>query len=245
MNVLVVYSFDYTQGIRNALLESIFCFRDYEDVHFYHYNYDIKMSRMLYLLRRVKFDAVLFHYAFICEMRWGEKSKHEKILQDFKNCWPEAVKGIIPQDEYYMPSRTGRFIQEAGINIVYTLASGKNIGILYSEYLKNVKVYTVLTGYLDMNTLKKVERLKKEFKGRERQYRIGYRGRSVNYALGKIGNIKTSMVDEFNKRLKDYPIATNIMNTGEDKNVFWGDDWYRFLLNCDTVLGCMGGSIYC
>ncbi len=33
------------------------------------------------------------------------------------------------------------------------------------------------------------------------------------------------------------------MNTTyDDKNVFWGWDWYKFLLDCDTTLGCKGGA---
>lgn len=242
MNILIVYSFDYTEGVRNTLLESVFCFKDYGDNHFYHYNYDFKMSKMLLLLRKIKFDAVIFHYSFMCEMRWGEKIKHEKILQYFKNCWPEAIKGIMPQDEYYLSSRIRRFIQVAGINIVYTLASGKDKSILYTNYFKDLKIYTVLTGYVDTHTVRKIKNLEKESEGSKRQYYIGYRARNLNFALGEHGNLKTKIADEFNRRLKGYSIPSNIKNTSDNKNVFWGDDWYRFLLNCDTVLGCMGGA---
>lgn len=242
MNILIVYNFDTTEGIRNTLLESVFCFRDYGDIHFYYYNYDVRMGKMLSFMRRIKFDAVLFHYSFMCDMRWGEKDKYEKVLSGFKNCWPAAVKGIIPQDEYYMTSRIRKFIQEAGIDIVYTLASGKDKAVLYTNYFNNLKVYTVLTGYVEERTIQTIKKLEKECKGKEREFQVGYRARNLSFALGAHGNLKVKIAEEFNKRLTDNSLKANIKNTSDDKNVFWGNDWYRFLLNCDTVLGCMGGA---
>lgn len=242
MNILIVYNFDTTEGIRNTLLESVFCFRDYGDIHFYYYNYDVRMGKMLSFMRRIKFDAVLFHYSFMCDMRWGEKDKYEKVLSGFKNCWPAAVKGIIPQDEYYMTSRIRKFIQEAGIDIVYTLASGKDKAVLYTNYFNNLKVYTVLTGYVEERTIQTIKKLEKECKGKAREFQVGYRARNLSFALGVHGNLKVKIAEEFNKRLTDNSLKANIKNTSDDKNVFWGNDWYRFLLNCDTVLGCLGGA---
>ena len=240
MNILVVYDVNRGQKTRNALLASIFCYKDYKDIHFYHYNYCGKLTYLGNYLKRMHFDAVIFHYSFLATMRWGTKEDYECILDFFRESWNDSIKAIIPQDEYYKTGLSRRFITETDVEIIYSLASKNDIDILYPD-TPNVKKYTVLTGYVDGKTFKKVERIKRECT-KERKYDIGYRARKVNYALGKHGNLKAELVNQMNKRLSGSDLVTNIKNTIDDKNVFWGDDWYRFLLDCKTVVGCNGGA---
>lgn len=43
--------------------------------------------------------------------------------------------------------------------------------------------------------------------------------------------------------MREYPnIKSDIKNTVGNKNLFLGLDWYRFLLRCRTMVGCMGGA---
>lgn len=240
MNILIIYNIKSKKSNRSTVMDSIFCFKDYEDKHFYYYNYkgNYYINKMLKLF---KFDAVLFHYTFM-GIRWDNK-KWKSIINDFKDCWTESVKGIIPQDEYYKTNSIRKFIKSAKINIRYTLASGKDIYKLYGDFIDTTSIYTVLTGYVNNKTVIKVQNELKKYKTNHRKYAIGYRARELNFSLGQHATLKTKLVDDVNKRLENYLINTNIMNTTyDDKNVFWGWDWYKFLLDCDTTLGCKGGA---
>ena len=240
MNTLIVYNIKSEKSNRSTVMDSIFCFKDYGNKHFYYYNYKGN-SYINKILKLVKFDVVLFHYTFM-GIRWDNK-EWKSIINDFKDCWPEAVKGIIPQDEYYKTNSIRNFSKNAKINIIYTLASGKDIDKLYGDFIDSTSIYTVLTGYVNNKTVIKVQNELKKYKTNHRKYAIGYRARELNFSLGQHATLKTKLVDDVNKRLENYLSNTNIMNTTyDDKNVFWGWDWYKFLLDCDTTLGCKGGA---
>lgn len=239
MNILIIYVANRSVKMRNTILESVLCYKDYKDVHFYHYNHCSRFSYLFNYMKTIDFDVIIFHYTLLAEMRWRTKKYYECILDCFKNSWENSIKVIMPQDEYYKTGLLRRFVSEVNIEIIYSLASKRDIEIFYPD-TSNIKKYTILPGYVTTETKKRV--LKIEQKRDLRKYDIGYRARNLNYTTGKHGNLKVALVDEVNSRLSGSGLVTNIKNTDEDKNVFWGDDWYRFLLDCKCVLGCNGGS---
>ncbi len=77
-----------------------------------------------------------------------------------------------------------------------------------------------------------------------REFDIGYRARQLPFWLGRHGQLKTQLADIFLKYLDGKSdINYDIKNTGlQGENTFNGYDWIDFLLNCRTMLGCLGGS---
>jgi hypothetical protein len=110
---------------------------------------------------------------------------------------------------------------------------------LYPKEKTHLKHYfTTLTGFVDEETLKTIENLKKEVVRRDVD--LGYRGNQLPSYLGKHGQLKRIIAEKFLDAIKDQSLKIDISIRPQD--VFYGADWFRFLLRCRTALGCLGGS---
>lgn len=247
MNILVIYAINYTE-VRKTILDSLYCFTRYDSLNNYFY-LNIGDEFLLNEINKKKktysgVSAIVVHYSAV-SLRfspvWWSKNK-SKIISFIKrfNC----QKIIIPQDEYNYTNYLQEFIKEAGINTVLTCAGEEDYIKLYPSSLGYNHIETVLTGYIDENTLDEINRKKKSV---SRKIDIGYRARKVPFWLGKHSQLKTELADRFLEYLKsnDTELVCDIANTDVDsqkQNTFFGDDWIDFLMSCRTVLGCLGGS---
>lgn len=243
MKILMVYH-KQKGPMRKTIEDSIFSFKKYSPhyVQMYYYSYSPEYS-INKIIKRMKFDVVIFHSIFMC-LRWtSTRQEWQQIIDDFSECWRNSVKGVFIQDEQYLTNRSYQFINSLKIDIIFTCANKKAVKILYPIDTVKVKaIYKVLTGYVDEKTLKQIKQIKKNEKIK-RKIDIGYRADITPFALGFQGRLKSLIPEVFNKELKQYPqIKADIKNTYGEKNVFWGLDWYRFMLGCRTVLGSMGGA---
>ena len=74
----------------------------------------------------------------------------------------------------------------------------------------------------------------------QRRLDIGYRARMLPFWLGSHGTIKWKLTDLFLDKTKETGLLVDLSN--DDKKVFVGDDWYKFLADTRVVLGCEGGA---
>lgn len=247
MKVLVVYNAIPGKPVRKNCMESIQCYKKYcgKGNFVYNYNYDENIGShragKLSFLKKIPFDAVIFHFTFLA-LRWHPDEVWELALNNFSDAWPGAVKVIVPQDENYSTGRIREFSNQVSADIILSLASGKNKRILYpADKVNAKKIYTILTSYVDEDTHSLIQRIYRNDIG-HRRYDIGYRARDVEYSIGRHGQLKTQIVEQMKKRAQVNGLRENIRNTTDTKNVFFGDDWFKFMLDCDTMPGCLGGG---
>ena len=68
----------------------------------------------------------------------------------------------------------------------------------------------------------------------ERTIDIGYRARNLPPWLGRHGYMKTEIAEVFTARNEGFDLKLDVSTRAED--TFFGDDWYRFLLRCKSLL---------
>lgn len=242
MDILVIFNKESRKG-RKTIDDSLYCFRDYGKGHRFYYLEIQQPEDLSGVLCGAPFDGVIFHYSFMAlrmnQQQWrGLYGGLRDKLAGLAGC-----KVAVPQDEYSYTNDIRALCRECGVDTIFTCARGLDYDMLYPKAeTGDAKCDTVYTGYVDDKSLKLIRRLAKKEKVRDID--IGYRARALPYWLGRQGLLKTEIADRVNATLKDHPaIRADISTTGgQGENVFLGDSWYRFMLRCRTMLGCLGGS---
>lgn len=243
LKVLVVY-YRESRHIRKTIEDSICCFGKYppENIEVFYYSYRPDINIDIFL-KYMHFDIVMFHFIFICQ-RWHWNTQQWKdTVERFQGLWKGALKVLFAQDEQYLTDKIHEFANRVGIHTLFTCANEGAADILYPKErvdLKQIKM--VLTGYVDEQTLKNVKKMIRT-ENIKREIDIGYRADVTPFALGFQGRLKTLIPEVVNERAGEYPnLKLDVKNTVGSKNTFFGMDWFRFLLQCRTMLGSLGGS---
>lgn len=225
------------------------CFEKYlKNINVFYFCFDLFNDRLLNFLRIVPFDYILFDNSIFYYRDTNSKETWQKFLDKFlkkRGRWDNAVKGILPQDEYRGVERIREFIQTAGIDVIYTLADKKTREIFYPrEQLDYKKIYTIFPGYIDEADQKYCENKLNDKMLHERRNDIGYRARKPTYALGNLGFLKTKIPEIFSEKAIQNRLTADVGNTeGKNaKSTFYGREWFDFLLNCRVVPGSLSGS---
>jgi len=190
-------------------------------------------------LWKVKFDLIVFETLFMCT-RWDRKAfgrncEKVRMLKEM-----EAKKIALPQDEFINTDILCEFINEIGVETVFSVAPPSEWSRIYSGVDKaKVTFYRVLPGYLDKRVLagiKSVDEL-----GKKRTVDIGYRTAGRPYPwFGRHGYLKQKVAERVSEKAVQKGLVTDISTDGED--TILGDEWYRFLLNCKYTIGAEGGT---
>lgn len=236
MKILVLYSNSETV-LRKTINDHLYCFKTYvsSDAEFHYCNV---LTKLPLYLKLVKYDGIIIHYTLL-SMRWTQElwkyfSKGLFLLKRMK-----GVKIAMPQDENAETESLCRLFREHGIDTVYTCAYPIDYQTLYPSEKTGLKNYiTTFTGFVDENTLQLIKDLSQEIPHREID--IGYRARSVPFWLGYFGQYKKRIEVAFQTWKGKTPLHLDIST--DPKDVFYGDDWLRFLLRCRAILGCLGGA---
>lgn len=221
---------------RKTVDDHLYSFKRYvEGVEFF---YCYIFLRIPLFLRLIDWDGIIIHYSLLAERfddtYWKYLFKELVKLNKLK-----GVKVAIPQDEFLCPSDLWQFLKEAGIETVFTCAMPIDYDKLYPLDKTGLKErITTFTGFVDEDSLDTVRRLSHEVA--KRDIDIGYRARNLPYWLGKHGQIKQQIAAKVLEAPNNQQLALDISTRAQD--VFYGDDWLRFLLRCRLVLGCLGGS---
>lgn len=233
-NILVAYSYkNYPPRVTH--LDHLYSFKRYSQHHCYYLN--IWQRAVPWYLPKINFDLVLFHYTFF-DLRYFH-DKFNKLIKGFSFLQQSsAIKGALLQDEYTNTDILCDFINQVGINIIFSVAPESEWPEIYDKVdLGKVRFHRVLTGYLDDRTVRKVNDLAKARPVRDLD--IGYRVRFAPF-LGRFGLLKVQLAEEFQARAPGWGLAIDI--SSQDKDAFWGDSWYEFLLRCKYTLGVEGGA---
>lgn len=233
MKILVLYK-GYRD--RKTIDDHLYSFRRYiPEVEFFYC--DI-LLRVPSYLRLVEWDGIILHYTILAE-RFSEETWKYLRSHLYTIGKLSGVKVALPQDEYCRFKELWKLFKHAKVDAVFTCAMPIDYDKLYPLSETGLKDrFTTYTGFVDEDTLSKIERLSKE--DLKRDIDIGYRARSLPYWLGRHGQIKGDVAKAVLNSSKDHQLKLNIST--DPKDVFFGDDWIRFLLRCRTTIGCLGGA---
>ena len=179
------------------------------------------------------FDVVLVHYT----LSVGPLKNHylgKNFVKKLKEY--SGVKAVFIQDEYRDIKVFQDNIRDIGFDIVFSCVPKKFVNKVYPKSkLPNLKVVSVLTGYVPERLLKQVA-----IPLEEREIDVGYRTRQMPFWLGELAYEKVFIGSEFSRRSKLKGLRVDISSREEDR--LYGSDWDNFLGNCKAVLGTESGA---
>lgn len=235
--ILVLY---YTRGIyplRDTIRTHLYCHERYS-LHRYVY-VNLAFGFPWDILRRMKIAGVIFHT--IClSMRWSPAIFKERtaLLEPLEKL--DVPKLAMPQDEFIHTDLLAQFLERQRITHLFTCATETDWRKIYGEFLdlKRVQVKTTLTGYIDEDTLRRVDQMKR--RQGKRKIDIGYRAWKAAKWLGEHGQHKVRIAEVVQAAAGQHRLNVDISLRDEDQ--LGGDDWLRFMVSCKATIGVEGGA---
>ncbi len=212
----------------NAVLDHIAAFRRFSR-HAVHAFNPLGLDRSV-ALDLAEFDAVVIHYSIVLSDPYHVSADLRGKLRRFA-----GLKVQLIQDEYRWVDRTAAASREAGIGVLFTVASGAAAAQLYDERLPGVRRVHTLTGYAP-----------EDLAGRpvvpleERRIDVGYRGRDLPFWMGRLSQEKVRIGEGFLERAPAYGLRTDIAWREPDR--IYGARWIDFISSCRATLGTESGA---
>lgn len=235
-NILVVFR-TAQLPLRMTTQEHLYSFRKYSNRNVFYLN--LALLKPPWYITKVKFDLIIFDTIFMTN-HW-DPNKFKRLIersQILKNI--DAIKVALPQDEFINTDLLCDFINEFDISYVFSVAPETEWPKIYHKVdFQKVRFFRVLTGYLDNHTLVKIRKLLK--KAQERTIDIGYRasGKPLPW-FGRHGYLKQQIAEVFENKVNENGLNVDIST--ENRDVFLGFSWYKFLLRCKYTIGVEGGT---
>jgi hypothetical protein len=235
-NILIVFDYAPLTTLRATIRDHVNAFKKYSAHNIFYLNLAYR-EKIPWHVRRMKFDVVIFHTLFFTA-RWDETGFQRTMrkAQFLKEL--DAVKVGLPQDEHFKTGYIHQMIQEFGIQTIFSVGPSSEWPKLYGELANQIQLKSVLTGYLDPSTIKKINAYARKI--RTRTIDIGYRARHVEPSLGRHGRLKPYIAEQFLSRAAGSKLLMDISTRAEDTIV--GNAWYAFLLRCKYTIGVEGGA---
>jgi hypothetical protein len=186
-------------------------------------------------LANVQPAVIVLHYSLFGSGRYLLGAKmHEYVRIS------DAFKIAFFQDEFHHCRKRFEFVNDAGVDLVYTHVREQDIPHVWGRYTPHATARFNYPGYVDHAMLAAAERF--ALPEDERDLDVGYRGRPLTPVMGS-GALEKSVIGE---RFKELARATALrvdIATSEEGRLY-GDAWYRFLGRCKAVLGVESGTSY-
>ena len=184
-------------------------------------------------LRGVAFDAVILHYSLFGTHRYHLDDGFRSYLRA-----TDAYTVAFFQDEYINCKRRFAFIDDHGVDCVYTCLEPEQFDAVYGRYTSVAEVRHTLTGYVSDELRQAAERTRRP--DAERAIDVGYRSRPLAVYLGRGGQEKELIGRRFAELAAATDLRTDIKGAEADR--LYGDDWHRWLAGCRCVLGVESGA---
>ncbi len=236
--ILVVYANRNCSPLKKTVEESVYSFSAYSSHRFFFVNVAYKIPK--YLLE-VNFDLVIFTTSSLAYIQYPltpiDRNPCYFNMQKLKEI--DAIRITIPQDEFLNSAFLCQFIEEFNISTVFSVCSPSLWDQIYPSIdRKKVSFFHVLTGYLSDDISQIVNSLSNEVILRDID--IGYRAWKAEYWVGRHGMLKLQIAEKFLDHCANLPLKLDIST--DQNSIFYGMDWYRFMLRCKSMIGVEGGS---
>ncbi len=184
-------------------------------------------------LENLRFSVLLFHYSLFGMFPYKISNRfYDYIASD-----TESYKVAIFQDEYHYCQPRFAFVDNYKIDCIYSCYAPRYYDALYYKNTRVPEVAPALTGYVSDEMVEMGRRFTTPFN--KRSIDISYRGRELQFYMGRGGREKTEIARGFLARSQGLNLKLDIQ-IGEDHRIY-GEDWYRFLADSKAVLGVESG----
>jgi hypothetical protein len=182
------------------------------------------------VLRLGAYDVVVIHYTiFVLSDNYLAPWFREQVAAF------EGLKVQFIQDEYRQVDAVAERARELGINVLFSSVPAEAVPDVYGPRLPGVDVVCTLTGYVPADLER---RPRPPLAGRPLD--VVYRGRSIPYWLGRLGQEKILIGREFLERAASTDLRCDIAWTEAER--IYGEEWYGFLGSSRTTLGTESGA---
>ncbi len=236
MNILVVYYYKHEYPPRTATIDHLYSFRRYAGHRCFYLN--LAFRKVPGYLKHIDFDLVIYHTQFL-STRWSRALFAELCERARPLKGLGRVRAALPQDEFIHTDILCDFINEFEVGLVFSVAFASEWPKIYAGVTgAGVGFRTVLTGYLDERTVRRVGGLARRESVRDID--VGYRAWHAAPWLGRHGQLKVRVAEQLREAARGTDLRLDL-STGEGDTLL-GDEWYRFLLRCRYTIGAEGGS---
>jgi len=178
------------------------------------------------------FDVLINNYCVrLCYQDWYLSPDYIRAACSFR-----GLKIAIAQDEYDQTGKLHAAIRHLGFHVLFTSVPEPFWPLVYpATEVPGVALRPLLTGYAPAPH---PERLIKPLD--DRTIQIGYRGREIGAKYGRLGFEKFE-IGRYIAELCDQIGQPHDVRTDEASRIY-GEDWFSFIGNCQTMLGSESGS---
>lgn len=234
-NILIIYRSN-TYPLRANVWDHLYSFQRYSKHRCFYLNLENCQTPLFF--EKIEFHLIIFHTIFL-SARWSTSAFEKLVNKAERLKQVNAVKIALPQDEFFKTDVLCDFINEFGIDCVFSVAPKSEWPKIYPTVdFQRVKFFNVLTGYLDETTVSRINTLARSVQ--TRTVDIGYRAWRAASWLGRHGLLKAQVADVFLAKGPRKGLIVDISTRIED--TFLGDEWYKFLLRCKYTIGVEGGA---
>ena len=184
-------------------------------------------------LDTIRFQTIVLHYSLFGTGRYFLDSHFQRYLDDCKS----SYKIAFFQDEYHYCQKRFAFLNRHKVDCVYTLVEPEYFKDTYRKYTRVPTLVSNIPGYVSGDLIEAAKRFGKP--DQDRSIDIAYRGRPLEFYMGKGAQEKCGIATSFLQRVAGLNFKLDIACT-ERKRIY-GDAWYRFTANCRAFLGVEAG----
>ena len=187
------------------------------------------------VLDRMDPAVVVLHYSLFGS---GLYMLDDRLLEFLSHT--RAHKIAFFQDEMAWMQKRFRFVDDYGIDTVYTHIAERDFDATWRRYTSVPNLVHNYPGYVSDDMIEGGRRygLPEE----DRDIDVGYRGRSLPSWLGRAAQEKAIIGTEFARLAADSGLRLDIRTNEEDR--IYGEAWHRFVGRCRATLGVESGVSY-
>ena len=192
-------------------------------------------------LKHLRFSIILLHYSLPVPPTGSEiAGLRPHLTQPFRRYLDEcstSYKVVFYQDEHYYCQQRIAFLNRYRVACVYTLVKPAQFEDVYRECDYGPKLVNTLPGYVSNELVEASHRF--TVANADRGIDVGYRGRQLDYYMGKGAQEKVEIANGFKERADG--LGLSLDTETEERFRVYGDAWYQYLANCRAVLGVEAG----
>ncbi len=227
--IILFYSHPYTTNAP-TILEHVYSFERYSKQNIISINTEFGFPKKLL---DYSFSIIILHYSLFGNFPFRLKSKFIRYIKESNR----SYKIAFFQDEHQFCSQRFSLINDLNINCIYSLLDPEYYSDIYFKNTNVEMIYHTLTGYVDRQLIEKVKKYSKPIK--TRTIDVGYRARRLPFYMGKGAQEKFEIANLFINKAKNLDLKLDI--NADNNNRIYGDDWYKFIANCHSMIGVEAG----
>lgn len=233
--ILVLHALPSFEAAFRSSSDYVKCYERYAPEH--DYVYASVLEPVTSVLRQFDFDVVIMDSTALGTFRMRPRGYLRDHIKkwSFLKTW-EAVKVGFPQDDYHDSATLDAIFSDWHFDKIYTVMPDR-FDAIYPKTSKRAELQTVLTGYVDDNSVDEFVRFRKPFS--ERRVDLGQRVTRYPAIGGRYAALKGQLAEQAAALARERNFAVDV-STSDDARIS-GNAWFEFLGNTKFVTGAEGG----